>query len=286
LGYDRNLQNVQQEVTFNFFNPKVGLTYRVGENHTAYASFGLGNKEPNRDDLRNSSPSSRPTHETLRNVEAGYRYVSGDLSLSANYFLMNYQNQLVLTGKINDVGEYTRTNIARSYRTGLETEIAWNFAKQWRWSANLTLSQNKVQDFSEYLLDYATEEYQKISYKKTDIAFSPNVIGASLLSYSPLKGLAISWQQKYVGAQYLDNTQSSSRKLDAYWLNDLRVQYTVLSSFAKEIQINALVANVLNLEYSSNGYTYGYAYDGQRTDENFLFPQAGRNFLLGLNIKF
>lgn len=286
LGYNQRLENVQQSATFNFFNPKIGITYKLNQNAMAYASVGMGNKEPNRDDLINSTPNSRPKHETLRNIEAGYKYQRKDLTISANYFLMSYNNQLVLTGKINDVGEYTRTNISKSYRTGVELEAAANLLKNLRWSANVTLSQNKVQNFSEYLDDYSTGEQQKNTFSSSDIAFSPRVVGSSILSYTPVKNMTLHWQSKYVGDQYLDNTQNKSRMIEGYWLNDLRLTYLLHTSLTKEIGINALAANILNVKYSANGYTYGSVYDGVRTDENFYFPQAGTNFMLGVNIKF
>ncbi|SFC64792.1 iron complex outermembrane recepter protein [Flexibacter flexilis DSM 6793] len=286
LGYNRDLESVQQSVSYNFFNPKVGFTYRLNPNNSVYAFGGIGNKEPNRDDLINSTPTSRPKAENLQNIEAGYRFADKKLSFSANYFLMNYKNQLVLTGKINDVGEYTRTNIAKSYRTGIEAEAAWNITDQLRWSVNVTLSQNRVIDFNEYVDNYDSGEQQQTVHSKADIAFSPRLLGGSVLSYSPLKNLTLNWQSKYVGKQYLDNTQNEARKMDAYWVNDLRINYIVKTSLLNEIAVTGLVSNIFDVKYVSNGYTYSYIYDDVRTDENFYFPQAGINFMLGVNVKF
>lgn len=286
LGYNRNLESVQQSVSYNFFNPKVGFTYRLNPTNSVYAFAGIGNKEPNREDLINSTPTSRPKAENLQNIEVGYRFSDKKLSFSANYFLMNYKNQLVLTGKINDVGEYTRTNIAKSYRTGIEAEAAWKITEQLRWSVNLTVSQNRVIDFNEYVDNYDAGEQQKTLHSKADIAFSPRLLGSSVLAYSPIKNLTLNWQSKYVGKQYLDNTQNETRKMDAYWINDLRINYVVKTSLLNEIAVTGLVSNMFDVKYVSNGYTYSYIAGGARTDENFYFPQAGINFLLGVNVKF
>jgi iron complex outermembrane recepter protein len=286
LGFNSQLKNVQQRASLIFFNPKAGLTYALTNQSSLYASFSIGNKEPNRDDYTQSSPESRPNAEHLRDLEAGYRLQSTRFSVSANYFLMDYKNQLVLTGKINDVGSYTRTNIPRSYRTGIELEGAIRLAKTMRWNANATFSANKVRNFREFVDDYDNGGQQENTYAKTDIAFSPNVVAGSQLSYEPFRHLSLALLSKYVGRQYLDNTSSESRQLNPYFTNDLRVSYAWHPGVVKEINCSLLINNVFDITYESNGYTYSYRFSGQRVTENFYFPQAGRNFLLAVGVKF
>ncbi|HLG02915.1 MAG TPA: TonB-dependent receptor, partial [Bacteroidia bacterium] len=153
-GFDTNFVKVPQEIALNFVNPKLGLTWRASEKHTFYGFFGIGNKEPNRDDFVNTTSNSRPKHETLFDTEAGWKFGSEKFALNANLYYMRYKNQLVLTGKINDVGAYTRENVAESYRRGIELSGGWNITKQLSFQANITLSQNRITGFTEYIDDY------------------------------------------------------------------------------------------------------------------------------------
>jgi iron complex outermembrane receptor protein len=286
LGYNRQLENVQQSVGLTFFNPKFGLTYTFNDQSHVYASYSIGNKEPNRNDFTQSSPESRPKSETLRNLEAGYRLQTSRFSLSANYYLMDYRNQLVLTGQINDVGGYNRTNIASSYRTGVEVEAGVRLLKNLRWNANTTISANKVRNFTEFVDDYDNGGQLENVYGQTDIPFSPNVIVGSQLTLVPVKNLELSVLSKYVGKQYLDNTSNESRKLNPYFTNDLRINYVWKTQWLKEINLGLLLNNAFNALYESNGYTFSYISEGQLLTENYYFPQAGRNFLLSVGLKF
>ena len=198
---------------------------------------------------------------------------------------MDYKNQLVLTGQVNDVGNSIRVNVPKSYRMGIELEGGIALDRAWKWNANATFSQNKIADFTEYVVDYDNGGYQEIKHGKTDISFSPNVIVGSQLTYTSVKNVELALLTKYVGKQYLDNTSSEDRTLDAYLTNDIRLIWTLTPRWAKQISITALFNNILDETYSSNGYTYGYIYGG-RIQENFYYPQAGRNFLVGLNLKF
>src|SRR5690606_19296538 len=208
------------------------------------------------------------------------------LALGANLYFMDYRNQLVLTGALNDVGSAIRVNVTKSYRAGIEFEGAWAITKELSWNANLTLSRNRIHNFTEYIFNYDTDGHDEIDHGKTDISFSPNVIGGSQISYAPGKGLELALLTKWVGKQYLDNTSSADRQLDAYWTNDLKVSWTFSPRWAKQIQLVGLVNNLLNVKYASNGYTYGYRSEGQHIQENFYFPQAGTNFMVGVNLGF
>ncbi|MBU1822677.1 MAG: TonB-dependent receptor, partial [Bacteroidetes bacterium] len=206
-------------------------------------------------------------------------------AFSANYYYMDYKNQLVLTGQVNDVGNSIRVNVPNSYRMGIELEGALALSRQWKWNANATFSQNKIANFTEYVVDYDNGGYQEINHGKTDISFSPNMIAASQLSYNPAKNVELALLTKYVGKQYLDNTSNEDRTLDPYLTNDLRFTWTLIPKWAKEVRIKALVNNILSEQYESNGYTFGYIYGG-RIQENFYYPQAGRNFMVGLDLRF
>jgi len=286
LGYDDNLNNVQQQVNLNFFNPKAGLTYQLNSNGQAYVSYAVGNKEPSRDDYTQSTPNSRPKPETLNDIEVGYRQNIRIASWGINFYNMNYKNQLVLTGQLNDVGAYNRTNVDESYRRGIELEGNVNLSKKWKLGANATFSQNKIENFKEYIDDYDNGGQIVNNYKKTNIAFSPNVIGAGQLSYEPIKGLVFSAISKYVGQQYLDNTSNSDRMLNSYFVQDVRIRYTFKTKFIREIGLNFYVNNILNAKYESNGSTYNYFQGGKVLVFNSYYPQAGTNFLAGLTLKF
>ncbi|TDE11537.1 TonB-dependent receptor [Dyadobacter psychrotolerans] len=285
-GTDNDLILHAVDQSYSFVNPKAGLTYRIADQSSVYASYSLGNREPNRDDFTNSTAQLFPKNETMHNVEAGFRTQRGIWAVAANYYLMSYKNQLVLTGQINDVGNSIRVNVPKSYRTGIELEGAIAFSKFLKWNANATFSQNKIDNFTEYVIDYDTYEYRTINHGKSDISFSPNVIVGSQFVYSPKKNFELALLTKYVGKQYLDNTSSETRKLDAYFTNDIRLTWTIKPTWIKEIGFNLLVNNILNEKYESNGYTYGYFAGDVLTQENFYFPQAGTNFLVGVNFKF
>ncbi|MGG7665866.1 TonB-dependent receptor [Dyadobacter sp. BHUBP1] len=285
-GTDNDLVQLAFDESYSFFNPKAGLTYQLAEQSSVYASYSIGNREPNRDDFTSSTANLFPKSERLQNVEAGFRTQQGKWAFAANYYLMSYKNQLVLTGQINDVGGSVRVNVPKSYRTGIELEGAVVFNNHLKWNANATFSQNKIKNFTEYIVDYDNGGYKTVDHGKSDISFSPNVIAGSQFTYSLRKNLELALLTKYVGKQYLDNTSTETRKLDAYLTNDIRLSWTIKPSWANEIGFNLLVNNVLDEQYESNGYTYGYMYGGALTQENFYFPQAGRNFLIGVNFRF
>ncbi|WP_420147234.1 TonB-dependent receptor [Spirosoma sp.] len=286
LGFNSQLQNVQQEAQLTFFNPKAGLTYSINDRSTVYASVGVGQREPNRDDYTQSSPESRPKSEKLVDYEAGYKIQTEKLAFTANAYYMNYRNQLVLSGQLNDVGAANRVNVAKSYRAGIELELGARLAQTLRWNTNATFSRNRVQNFTEYLDNFDDGTQQANQYRETDISFSPNVIAGSQLLYTPVKGLELGLLSKYVGQQYLDNTSNESRKLNAYFTNDIRLIYSIKPKFAQEIAFTLLFNNVLNELYESNGYTYAYVSEGKVIAENGYYPQAGRNFLAGVRVRF
>lgn len=285
-GTDNELLELNVDTRSRFWNPKVGFNYDLANGASVYASFSVGNREPNRNDFVDARPGAVPTHETLYDWEAGYRVRLNRVSLNANAYLMDYRNQLVLTGAVNDVGSSVRMNVPKSYRAGIELEAGWAITSDLNWNANVTWSQNKINNFTEYVLNYETYEHEAVHHGKTDISFSPNVVAGSQLRYKPASGWEVALLSKYVGSQYLDNTSSADRRLDGYFTNDLRLSWKVTPKWVKSIEVIGLVNNLLNTKYVSNGYTYGYRSGAVHTQEVFYFPQAGTNFLLGVNLSF
>lgn len=286
LGTEKNLNQLAIEDNLNFFNPKVGATYFINTNDNIYVSFSLANKEPGRDDYINTETGSLPKSERLNNLEAGYRFKNSYLSAGVNVYGMWYKDQLVVTGKINDVGEYYRQNVAKSYRMGIELDLTYQLNHQFSLIANAAISHNKINTFTEFIDDYDNGGQIVNNYKNTDISFSPNGVISGELVYNPIKSFAISLQSKYVGKQYLDNTQNDGRKLNAYWVNNARLAYDFKYKSLKNINIALLANNIFNKKYESNGYTYGYFSGGALTTENFYFAQSGTNLMLSLNVKF
>jgi iron complex outermembrane receptor protein len=293
-GFRRNPE-LRPDAQFNFLNPKAGLSYLKAHNYRseskAYASFAVANKEPNRDDFE-ASPAQAPLHESLYNTELGYQFRDIRFEAGANLYYMLYKNQLIPTGKINDVGTATRTNVPNSYRMGIELMAAARPVHWLQLAANATISRNKINTFTEYIDNYDTGEQMEYTYEQTDIAFSPRVIAAGSATLEPLAGrlkdqqFFVDLMAKHVGRQYLDNTTNIDRSINPYSLCDIRLRYTLQSVVAREIGISLALNNIFNKYYEANGYTFSYQYGGRMTTENYYFPQAGFNFLLALNIRF
>ncbi|HEX4877246.1 MAG TPA: TonB-dependent receptor, partial [Chitinophagaceae bacterium] len=218
-------------------------------------------------------------------IELGIERSGKNYNWSAVLYYMHYKDQLVLTGKINDVGAYTRSNIPVSYRAGIEWQGSYKFSEKLNAAINLALSRNKVKNFTEYLDDYDNGGQKQISHPSPDIAFSPGMVGGGSLNFLPVKKLELSLLSKYVGQQYLDNTQNNNRALNAFYVQDIRALYSFKLKWMKEVSLIAQVSNLFNRKYEPNGYTFSYIYGGQTVTENFYFPMAGTNFMLALNIK-
>jgi iron complex outermembrane receptor protein len=280
----RNNPALEIKEKYTFLNPKLGLTYSA-KNWKAYISYALAGKEPNRDDFE-AGNTQQPKAERLHDVEMGYEKNGTGFSYGANLYYMYYQNQLVLTGKINDVGAYTRTNIPISYRLGIELQGKKTINKWMSIAANITFSENKIKNFTEYLDDYDNGGQQTKFYPKTTIAFSPAIIAGGGINFIPLKNAEINLISKYVGRQYLDNTAQRSRSLTPYYLQDIRLSYSLINKIFKKTDLILQLNNVFNKKYEPNGYSFSYVYGGAITTENFYFPMAGFNFMLGVNVKF
>ena len=251
--------------TFNFFNPKTGLTFDIDTNNSLYFSYARANREPNRTDYEGGNV--KP--EKLNDFELGWRYVAEKVQFNTNVYYMAYKDQLILTGNLDDVGAPIRSNSEKSYRLGLEVDATIALTSQLIIRPNFTLSANKNKDLAVEGKDYGT----------TDIAYSPSIIAGNILVYTPIENLHISWLQKFVGEQYMNNIELPAAKLEDYFVNDLNVAYTFKpKSIFKEIIVTGLVNNFLDKKYVSNGYMYDiYPY---------YYPQAGINFLAGVTLRF
>ena len=269
---------------YSFFNPKLGLSFQKNS-WSGYLSFSRGQKEPNRDDFE-AGLNQQPKPEKLDDLELGFEKRTNKFNIGLTGYYMYYKDQLVLTGKINDVGAYTRTNIPKSYRAGVEMVAAADITLWLKAAANLSVSKNKVEDFTEYIDDYDNGGQIINQYNSTDIAFSPNIVGAATISFIPVKNAELSFISKYVGKQYLDNTQNESRKLSAYYTQDARLIYTISKKWLKELNIILQANNLFDKLYEPNGYTFSYYSGGSLTTENYYFPMAARNYIVGVLVKF
>lgn len=267
-----------------FVNPKMGVRYNAGRNNL-YLSYAIANKEPNRDDFEAGSMQV-PTHETLQDLEAGWENSSENIKLGAVVYCMRYRNQLVLTGKINDVGAYARTNIPNSYRTGIELEGNFRVTEKLAINNNIALSSNSILDHTEFFDDYDAGGQQSIFYAQSTLAFSPAVVGNSVLNYRPTKNMEINLVSKYVGRQYLDNTERKDRSLDAYFVQDFQVNYRFNTPKLKSIELIVQVNNIWSTRYTPNGYTFSYQLGSATVRNNFYYPMAERNAMVGLNLNF
>ncbi|MFT4092597.1 MAG: TonB-dependent receptor [Niabella sp.] len=277
---------------YTFFNPKAGLSYFIKHANTAqskiYGSVAIAHKEPNRDDFEaNTADAPRP--EQLTDVELGYSFSSKKFDAGINGYYMKYKDQLILTGKINDVGAYVRSNVDNSYRAGVELTAAVKPADWLQASANATFSSNKIKDIVQYNDDYDNGGQLEEHYTNTDISFSPRAVAAASLSIEPFtqptdkQHFFIDLSEKYVGRQFLDNASNKLRSINPYTLTDTRLRYQFTSDTFKAISLIFMVNNVFNKKYENNGYTYSYLYGGVTTTENYYFPQAGTNWNIGVS---
>lgn len=308
-GIDNDQRQLFVSETMNFVNPKAGITYDFNNESRVYASFAMASHEPSRGDYIDAAPGVVPTPESMSDIELGYKYSNNKLSASANGYYMDYNDQLVLTGAINDVGDAVRQNVESSYRAGIELEIGYRITKQLTWSVNGTFSQNKITNHINYQDDWFNGGQVAETLENKDIAFSPSIIAGSLISYkrplfSETDEVGIALISKYVGEQYFDNTQNEGRKLDGYFTNDIRLTYVVSNFGLNKLSFNFTARNVFNTFYVNNAWAYTFQYNDSgynpADDDIYVnesnqagvyqmvgyFPQAGVNYMLGLTLDF
>ncbi len=292
-GTHDDLRDLTQKHDFRFFNPRAGLFYQLNKANQFYFSAAVSHREPNRSVYRDADPGQDIRAEKLYDFELGYKMRLKTFSLNANVYYMDYKDQFVLTGKINNVGTAIMVNVPKSYRAGLELTAGWQLAENVRWDVNSTFSINKIKNFTEYVDNWnywddpANEPYQ---YTKelgtTDISFSPGLVAGSKLSYKPFRHLNIAWISKYVGRQYIDNTSNVDRSLDPYWVNNLMIETHFKTSLFKEIGFRLSLNNLFSELYETNAWVYRYFYNGTESVMDGYFPQAKFNFMLGMSLKF
>ena len=283
-GTTSDLVNMVIDKSYGFFNPKIGLSYKLNPNSLLYVSYARANREPNRTDYE-SNPDIQP--ERLNDIEFGWRLRNKNMSLNLNSYFMLYDEQLVLTGEIDDVGNPKRTNSGSSYRIGLEIENRINISELFSFETNLTLSSNKNKNI------FSMVDGALYNYGKTNISFSPSFVGSNAIIYQPSEKISLSLLSKYVGKQYMGNTDQPNSILESYFVNDINITYSLKpEKIFQSMSINFLINNILNMEYISNGYYYTYddtwSIPGQikTLDGAGYYPQATRNFLAGLVFEF
>ncbi len=286
-GNDDDQRDITQNHTFNFFNPKAGVSYQLSVKQNIYASLSVANREPNRDNFVDSDPAkSIPHSERLYDMEAGYSLSTNHISLNTNVYFMYYHEQLVLTGAINDVGAPIMVNVPSSYRAGIELSAKALLTANLKWEPSVTISQNKIKSFTEYIDNWDTWGQTTVDHTNTDLSFSPTLIANSSLSWIIFKGFNLNLISKFVGRQYIDNTESSDRQLDPYFVNNLLISYKVNPRFCKEIGFSFMINNIFNEKYESNAWVYRYSYENTMQKLDGYYPQAGINLMAGVSVKF
>lgn len=289
-GPDEDGTPAPQNDQLDFINPKAGITWNVNDRLRTYTSFAIARKEPNRNDYTESSTRSRPRPETLRDWETGLQYRTMRWSGGFNFYFMDYIDQLVLTGQINDVGSYTRTNIDRSYRTGIELEGSVKISKKIVLSGNATFSDNRILEYTEFTDAYDGDfnylGQKGTTYTQSPIAFSPAVTSAIQLSFAPSTTTECRIIGRHVGEQYLDNTGNRNSMLGAYSVLDFRASWSPAIKGLRRLRMEVLLNNLTDALYSSNGYTFGYLVADSRIQEDFLYPQAGFNMMGQVTLEF
>jgi iron complex outermembrane receptor protein len=299
------MKNLDFHEKFNFLNPKAGLYYQLNPKSALYGSIAVAHREPNRNNYLDAGKYEIPQPERLIDYELGYQFTNKTWSLSANLYDMKYTDQLVLTGKVNAIGEPLTSNVPDSYRSGVEVTAGARLIPCLEWKGNLTLSRNKIKNYTEYVTvydsDWNPEVEQKADYyTTTNIAFSPGVIANSLLIFK-YKSFTAGLQSNYVGKQYLDNTgltdanlgdtRKRERSIDAYFVNNLRLGYDFPCRGLKRLSVNLSINNLFNEKYESNGWVWScYSRQANGSLEPYTvksyFPQAGIHWMGNVMLRF
>jgi iron complex outermembrane recepter protein len=282
---------LEQVHRFDFINPKLGMFFKLNNQQEVYLTFSTGRREPTRANYVDATlQADKPKPETLYDLEGGTSYRTERFKTNLNVFYMYYINQLVHTGKLNDVAYPIMVNVPKSFRLGIEFMASYQPFDKFCWDGNLTISQNRILNYTEYA-DYYDAGYSYLgnrprSLGTTDISYSPGVTGNSSLNFKPQPFLEFSFISRFVGKQYFDNTSSQDRMLDPYFINDLSGSWTIHAGFIQSITLQFQVNNLFNAEYESNAYGGNWYENGKEMSWSCWFPQAGRNFLVGLKVEF
>lgn len=283
-GINSDLDPFNIDEDFTFFNPKAGINYKLNSNNSLYFSYARANREPNRSDFENNN-AVKP--EQLDDFELGWRWKGENFTVNTNAYYMLYNDQLVLTGALDDTGTPLRTNSGKSYRLGLEVDASIQLSEQLTIRPNVAISTNKNKDF------VTSKDGNLVDLGNTNISFSPNFVAGNVLTYAPAQSFQVSLLSKYVGEQYMGNIDSDVSKLDSYFINDLNLTYEIkVNKVFESITFSGLINNVFGVEYVSNGYffTFDDTWSNPGTTTTIegagFYPQATRNFLVGMTLKF
>lgn len=260
--------------------------YNINVKQKMYTSFGISQREPDRGNFTDADPGKTPKPEKLFDIEAGYEFCTSIVMLKGNLFYMNYIDQLILTGEINNVGAPVMTNVSKSYRQGIELESGVQIFKNLNWYGNLTLSRNIIPVFIDYTDNWDTWDQIRETLKNKTISFSPSLIAASIIDYYPFDKFHLILNTKYVGKQYIDNTQNPERMLNAYLVQNISFLYSIKNKTLKDLTCQFAVNNLFNKKYETNAWVYKYYEGGSLNILDGYFPQAGINYMLKVGLKF
>jgi iron complex outermembrane recepter protein len=285
-GIHDDLRDLTQTHTYDFINPKGGVYFTFNNQHECYASVAVAGREPSRNNFRDADENTVVHPERLIDYEAGYHLKLKKLMISTTLFFMDYKDQLVLTGKINNVGDPVMVNVPESYRTGIEIITSLKISSQIELDANISVSRNRISDFTEWVDNWDTGEQVSDYLGETDISFSPSVISGAELKFSPVRMLQLAITSKYVSKQYIDNTSSEDRMLNPWFVNHLRAEIKLPFGFVKNTRLRLNVLNIFDQKYESNAWVYRYYEGGQQYSIDGYFPQAGRHYMVSINLRF
>ncbi len=299
---DEDMEDLPLTVNYHFFNPKAGLTYQ-NHGHLLYGSFAVANREPSRNnykenviyDAETGELTGLPSPERLYDYELGYTYSHPRFTVGANLYFMDYDNQLVLTGRINDVGAQSTKNVKDSYRMGAEITAGVKILDWFRWDGNFVLSRNKILNYTdvitEYDADYNWVGEKEIELKETTIAFSPMITAMSLFTFD-VAGFLATIQTNVTSKQYLDNMQNETAALKAFTTTNVNLQYQLPMSKwcgknnVPQIRLLCQLNNIFDAKYASNGGSdYSYTTDGTACWP-WYYAQAGINVHAGFVVNW
>lgn len=281
------LQALSLDEKFNFFNPKVGVAWQISPNHSAYTSFSVAQKEPTRSNYTDALFTQKPSSEKLFDYEVGYTFANECFNAGVNLYYMNYKDQLVLNGRVNEIGRAIAENVDNSYRMGIELFFGAQFTNWLRWDINGTWSKNRIKDYIAYFSDAQYNQHEK-NWGTTPISFSPSFMGNSVIAINPLKSAHIALHTQFSTRQYLDNLGLKENSLDPYIVNHLHLSYDIKLPYTKGLTIGASIYNLFNLKYETNGYSQT-SIDATNQSLSFdprFYPMAGTNVLAHATIIF
>jgi iron complex outermembrane receptor protein len=299
-GRDDDLADLTNKNYYNFVNPKAGLSLRIADNNELYGSFGISNREPLRADLKESLKGGGTRNiasERLYDYELGYKHTGSVFAFSANFYYMKYKDQLVQTGRLNDVGYKLQENVPDSYRTGIELAMAYTPAYWLKLDGNVTLSRNKIKNYTAYYTVYDPGTYKPVAplrqetefYKSTDISFSPSSVGSFIITFKPFEkeDFSLSFVNKYVGRMYYDNTSNPDNRLPDYLITDVAASYSLNLQKGGKLDFQFFINNLAGIRYSANAWVETYVFtDGSREVYKGLYPQAETNLMGRIRYRF